>query len=102
MHKKLNMPPLCFKRRNLYEIWASWNAFFETIKQPVKTIASELNLSFYGVKVHLEAGLSLEMVYLKNNEFILTKTGYFILRDKKNQYQHGFYPRRKLPSDESS
>jgi len=38
----------------------------------------------------LEAGLSLEMVYLKDNEFILTKTGYFILRDKMTNINMDF------------
>jgi len=55
---------------------------FNKDKASIETIATELNLPLYGVKVLLEAGLSLEMVYLKNNEFILTKTGYFVLRDE--------------------
>ena len=48
----------------------------------ISTIANKLNLSVYGVKVLLEAGLSLELVRLDDNKFFITKTGFFILSDK--------------------
>lgn len=38
-------------------------------------------VSRYGVKVLLEAGISLEMVYAKDDKFFLSKTGWFILND---------------------
>ncbi len=44
-------------------------------------IAKQLNLSRYGVKILLEAGLSLELVCVKNDLYYITKTGYFILND---------------------
>jgi len=47
----------------------------------IESIATNLNLSNYGVKVLLEAGLSLEMVMVEDEQWALTKTGYFILRD---------------------
>jgi len=47
----------------------------------IGSIANNLNLSNYGVKVLLEAGLSLEMVMVEDEQWALTKTGYFILRD---------------------
>ncbi len=47
----------------------------------ISEIAEALDLSVYGVKVLLEAGLSLEMVMLNGDKFSLTKTGYYILRD---------------------
>jgi hypothetical protein len=47
----------------------------------IETIASELKISEYGVKVLLEAGLSLELVQLIDNKFKITKTGYFIASD---------------------
>ncbi len=42
---------------------------------------SELDLSLYGVKVLLEAGLSLEIVLVREGRFNLTKTGWYILKD---------------------
>ena len=44
-------------------------------------IASDLDLSLYGVKVLLEAGLSLELVTVEDGKFRLTKTGWYILND---------------------
>lgn len=44
-------------------------------------IAAHCKLSRYGVKVLLEAGISLEMVMVKDNRYFLTKTGWFILND---------------------
>ena len=44
-------------------------------------IASELQLPVYGVKVLLEAGLSMELVWVKDDLFHLTKTGFFLLSD---------------------
>lgn len=45
-------------------------------------IAEKLNLSEYGVKVLLDAGLSAEVVMLKNDNYFLTKTGYYFISDK--------------------
>ena len=47
-----------------------------------KQVAEKLNLSYYGVKVLLEAGLSLELVYVKEDKYFITKTGIFIQSDK--------------------
>ena len=48
----------------------------------IETIATDLKLSVYGVKVLLEAGLSLEMVQMKDGKYSITKTGYFITSDE--------------------
>ena len=47
----------------------------------IEDIAENLKLSNYGVKVLIEAGLSLEMVYAKDGKYFITKSGYFIDRD---------------------
>lgn len=44
-------------------------------------IAQLVNLSQYAITVLLEAGLSLEMVMLVDDHYLLTKTGFFILSD---------------------
>ena len=47
----------------------------------VTEIAQSVKLSEYGVKVLVEAGLSLEMLMRTDDKYFLTKTGYFIMSD---------------------
>jgi len=56
----------------------------------MESIAKELNLSVYGVKVLLEAGLSMEMVQVVDDNYSLTKTGYFLLRDELTRVNMDF------------
>lgn len=44
-------------------------------------ISDKLNLSRYGVEVLLDAGLSMGIVKMKDEKYILTKTGFFVLND---------------------
>lgn len=88
--QKIAFAPIMFQAAKSLRNLGILEYLFRNNKASIKTIASELNLSVYGVKVLLEAGLSLEMVYLKDNEFILTKTGYFILRDKMTNINMDF------------
>ena len=56
----------------------------------IESIASKLKLSVYGVKVLLEAGLSLEIVIVKDDLFFITKTGWFILCDELTRVNMDF------------
>lgn len=56
----------------------------------IETIAHDLNLSVYGVKVLLEAGLSLELVKFSEGKFTITKTGYFIVSDELTRVNMDF------------
>jgi hypothetical protein len=56
----------------------------------VEEISQNLELSVYGVKVLLEAAISLEMVYVKDEKYYLTKTGYFILADELTRINMDF------------
>jgi len=47
----------------------------------MEDLASELKLPIYSVKVLLEAGLSIELVYAVDYKFFITKTGWFIMND---------------------
>ncbi len=53
-------------------------------------IAKELDLPVYGVKVLLEAGLSMELVLMKNNKYFISKTGYFIQSDELTKVNMDF------------
>ncbi|MFO7671827.1 MAG: class I SAM-dependent methyltransferase [Bacteroidales bacterium] len=48
----------------------------------MEEIARELDLSLYGVKVLLEAGLSMELLMVQEGRFRITKTGWHILSDE--------------------
>jgi ubiquinone/menaquinone biosynthesis C-methylase UbiE len=56
----------------------------------IKETAEALNLSVYGVKVLLEAAISLEMVMVRDDRFFITKTGYFLLSDKLTRVNMDF------------
>ena len=56
----------------------------------LEDISNNLKLSEYGVKVLLEAGLSLEMVMVEDEKWSLTKTGYFIQSDKLTKVNMDF------------
>lgn len=88
--QKIAFAPIMFQAAKSLRNLGILDYLFINNKASTATIAAALNLSVYGVKVLLEAGLSLEMVYLKDNEFILTKTGYFILRDKATNINMDF------------
>ena len=53
-------------------------------------LAEKLSLSVYGVKVLLEAGLSLEMVRVENDHWFLTKTGHYIAGDELTKVNMDF------------
>jgi O-methyltransferase domain len=80
--QKLAFAPIMFQAaRSLRNL-----GILETVKNhregiAMEDVAKELNLPIYGVKVLLEAGLSLELVYARDHKYILTKTGWFTLMD---------------------
>jgi len=88
--QKIAFAPMMFQAAKALRNLGILEYLFNKDKASIETIAAELKLSVYGVKVLLEAGLSLEMVYLRNGEFLLTKTGYFILRDKMTNINMDF------------
>lgn len=53
-------------------------------------IAQKLGLALYGAEVLLDAGLSMGIVMLKDEKYILTKTGYFILKDSMTRVNMDF------------
>ncbi len=56
----------------------------------LEAIAKDLELPVYGVKVLLEAGLSLKMVRFIKGKYLLTKTGFFIERDELTRVNMDF------------
>jgi SAM-dependent methyltransferase len=56
----------------------------------MEKISGDLDISLYGVKVLLEAGLSLELVAVEDGKFRLTKTGWYILNDELTRVNMDF------------
>jgi ubiquinone/menaquinone biosynthesis C-methylase UbiE len=56
----------------------------------IENIAKALDMSVYGVKVLLEAGLSLEMVMVEDSIYKISKTGYFIAKDELTRVNMNF------------
>src|SRR5690554_6807956 len=48
----------------------------------IEEVVSLVDISHYGVRILLEAGLGIGLVYLKDEKYLLTKTGFFFLNDK--------------------
>lgn len=55
-----------------------------------ETLAETLSLSRYAVTVLLESGLGAQLVYLKNDRYHLSKTGYFMLHDEMTRVNMNF------------
>ena len=53
-------------------------------------VANQLNISEYGVGVLLDAGLSIGMVRMQDEKYMLTKTGFFILNDNMTRVNMDF------------
>lgn len=47
----------------------------------IKDVCDKLKLPYYGVRVLMEAGLSIGLFLNNNEKYTITKTGYFILHD---------------------
>ena len=56
----------------------------------VEEIADRAGISRYGALVLLEAGLSLEMIMVKDDKYFITKTGYFMIADQLTRVNTDF------------
>ncbi len=88
--QKLAFAPIMFQAAKALRDFGILAYLLINKKASVETISKDLNISVYGVKVLLEAGLSIELVMLRNNEYILTKTGYFMLSDELTRVNMDF------------
>jgi hypothetical protein len=56
----------------------------------MEEVVSKLNLTEYGVRVLLEAGLGIGVVHLDEDRYVLSKVGHFILYDELTQVNLDF------------
>ena len=90
--QKIAFAPIMFQAAKSLRDLGILNFLMKNRKNGVllEEIAKNLELSEYGVKVLLEAGLSLEMVMVEDEKWSLTKTGYFILSDELTRVNMDF------------
>jgi len=56
----------------------------------LQDIVEKVNQSLYSVRILLEAGLGIGLVYLSDDKYFLTKTGYFVLSDELTRVNMDF------------
>ncbi|MEE8408244.1 MAG: class I SAM-dependent methyltransferase, partial [Myxococcota bacterium] len=56
----------------------------------IEEVAEKTGLSFYGVTVLLEGCLGIDVVQLKDERYIITKTGFFLLKDELTRINMDF------------
>jgi len=89
--QKLAFAPIMFQAaRSLRELGILSLLKKSETGMTVHEVAASLELPMYGVKVLLEAGLSLELVWVENDFFHITKTGWFIECDELTQVNMNF------------
>jgi ubiquinone/menaquinone biosynthesis C-methylase UbiE len=81
--QKIAFGPIMFQAARVMRNLGILNVLHQNRRKGLtnREVAINCDLPFYGVKVLLEAGISMEMFYVRNNRFFLTKTGWFILND---------------------
>ena len=89
--QKIAFAPIMFHATRALRNLGILNVIYENKEGlTIEEVAAKLNLPVYGVKVLLEAGLSLELVYAKDYKFFITKTGWFILSDDLTKVNMNF------------
>ncbi|MEO6303216.1 MAG: class I SAM-dependent methyltransferase [Bacteroidia bacterium] len=56
----------------------------------IDQLVEKVDLSHYGVRVLLEAGLGIGLITINNDKYSLTKTGYFIVNDELTKVNFDF------------
>ena len=56
----------------------------------ISDLAKQVNMSVYAVRVLLEAGLGIGLVYRRDDKFFLAKTGHFFLNDPMTRINTDF------------
>lgn len=90
--QKIAFGPIMFQAARLLRESGILNELQEAIETGLtpETIAANVNLTRYAVKVLLDAGLSMGMVKLMDGNYFLTKTGFFILKDDLTRVNFDF------------
>ena len=89
--QQIAFAPIAFQVSRLMVKLGVFSALSETSEGLTpKQIADATKLSAYAVQILLEASLSIGTVIVHNDRFLLTKAGWFLLRDKTTQVNMDF------------
>jgi ubiquinone/menaquinone biosynthesis C-methylase UbiE len=91
--QKLTFYPIIFQAARVMLSTGILNEIFEhkTSGITASDISKKLGLPYYGVNTLLEVGLTIGLVFLKEEDkYSITKMGYFLLRDKATQVNLDF------------
>lgn len=56
----------------------------------IKEVSEQVDLSLYGVRILMEAGLGIGLVYKKDEVYFLSKTGHFFLNNRSIEVNYNF------------
>ena len=89
--QQIAFAPVAFQVSRLMVKLGVFSVLSETSEGLTLTqIAEATKLSAYAVQILLEASLSIGTVIVRDNRFLLTKAGWFLLRDKTTQINMDF------------
>ena len=91
--QKLTFYPMMFQAARVIRSTGILKAIYQKKKQGISSeeVANNLKLPYYGVNTLLEAGLTIGLVYLKEEgRYTITKMGYYLLNDESTRINLNF------------
>ncbi len=90
--QKIAFAPIMFQAAKALRDFRILEIVHKSLKKGIKIdeISKKTKISKYGVQVLLEAGLSMNLVYVENDYYKITKTGYFMISDKLTKVNMDF------------
>ena len=91
--QELSFYPMMFQAARVIKSTGILNKVFENRRNGIapQAIAKELNIPYYGVHLLLETGLTIKLVFLKeDNVYSITKKGYHLLFDEATKVNINF------------
>ncbi len=90
--QKIAFAPIMFQAAKALRDFGILDLVLKSLKTgiTIPEIAEKTKISKYGVQVLLEAGLSMNLVYVEDDHYKITKTGYFIVSDELTKVNMDF------------
>ena len=90
--QKISFAPIMFQAARSLRDLGMLRLLQESGKVGLSTeeIAANAGISKYGAEVLLDAGVSMELVMIRDNRYVLTKTGYFLQNDEMTRVNMDF------------
>ena len=80
--QKISFAPVIFQIARCMRDFSVLETLFENQNGlSIQELNQKLDISIYALKVLLESALSIDIVKLQDEKYLITKTGYFLLKD---------------------